>query len=228
MQNRRGILFLALALAMGLLAAWLTQRMVPEPAPQIVSLDTTSVVVVKADLPVATTLTPDLLETAQWPSAHVPAGSMQAAEVAIGRVIRRPISAGEPLLENALFEDGMTGGLPAMIGEGSRAVTVKVDNVIGVAGFIAPGARVDVMATIRRIDKETALPYSKLILQNIRVLAVDQKLEDGRLGASEAVSVVTLEVDPEQAQLLIYAAHEGRIQLATRRWTGFGFFFTKG
>ena len=216
MQNRRGIIFLALALAMGLLAAWLTQRMVSPTAPQVVTLDTTPVVVVKSDLAVATPLTPDVLTVAQWPSEHVPQGAHRAAEVVVGRVVNRPIRAGEPLLENALFANGTTGGLPAMIEAGARAVTVKVDNVIGVAGFIAPGARVDVMATIRRIDRETALPYSKVILQNIRVLAVDQKLEGGRLGAGEPVSVVTLEVDPEQAQHLIYAAHEGRIQLAMR------------
>jgi pilus assembly protein CpaB len=88
--------------------------------------------------------------------------------------------------------------------------------VIGVAGFVVPGSRVDVMATIRRVDQDRAIPFSKLILQDVRVLAVDQKLEEVKSGEPELVNVVTLEVDPLQAEHLIYAAHEGRLQLALR------------
>jgi pilus assembly protein CpaB len=97
-----------------------------------------------------------------------------------------------------------------------RAVSVKVDNVIGVAGFVTPGVRVDVLATIRRVDLAKAPPFAKVILQDVRVLAVDQKLEEVQTGEPELVSVVTLEVDPLQAEHLIYAAHEGRLQLALR------------
>jgi pilus assembly protein CpaB len=97
-----------------------------------------------------------------------------------------------------------------------RAVSVKVDNVIGVAGFVTPGSRVDVLATIRRIDLPKALPFAKVILQDVRVLAVDQKLEEVKSGDPELVAVVTLEVDLLQAEHLIYAAHEGRLQLALR------------
>ena len=95
-------------------------------------------------------------------------------------------------------------------------MTVKVDNVVGIAGFVTPGSRVDVLATLRRVDRDKPLPYSKVILQNIRVLAIDQKLEEVKAGDPEIVSVVTLEVDPKQAEHLIYAAHEGRLQLAMR------------
>jgi pilus assembly protein CpaB len=123
---------------------------------------------------------------------------------------------GEPVLAMALFETGTSGGLRAVIDPGRRAVSVKVDNVIGVAGFVTPGARVDVMATMRRVDRERAIPYAKVILQNVRVLAVDQKLEEAKAGDPELVSVVTLEVTPLQAEHLIYAAHEGRLQLAMR------------
>jgi pilus assembly protein CpaB len=103
-----------------------------------------------------------------------------------------------------------------VISDKYRAVSVKVDNVIGVAGFVAPGSRVDVMATIRRVDRDRAIPYSKVILQDVRVLAVDQKLEEVKSGEPELVNVVTLEVNPVQAEHLIYAAHEGRLQLALR------------
>jgi pilus assembly protein CpaB len=201
---------------MGLLAAWFTQQLVSDSVPTGETLETTEVVVVRADVPVATTLTGEFLETAEWPSNHVPRGALRSTDEAVGRVVRRPVAAGEPVLEMALFEIGASGGLPAVIQEGSRAVTVKVDNVIGVAGFVTPGARVDVMATLRRIDRQHPLPFSKVILQNIKVLAIDQKLEEARTGAPEIVSVVTLEVEPLQAQHLIYSAHEGRLQLAMR------------
>jgi pilus assembly protein CpaB len=137
-------------------------------------------------------------------------------EAATGRVARRPIAAGEPIVETALFERGAEGGLGAVIEPSRRALSVKVDSVIGVAGFVKPGSRVDVLTTLRRVDQDKATPYSKVILQDVRVLAVDQKLEEARDGKPELVNVVTLEVDPGQAEHLIYAAHEGRLQLALR------------
>ena len=215
MQNRRGLIFLGFALVMGIAAAWFTQRLVSESRPEA-SLETTPVVVLRRDVPVATSLTQEHVQVADWPTAHVPRGTLRAADQAVGRVVRRPVSAGEPVLEMALFETGTSGGLRAVIAAGHRAVTVKVDNVIGVAGFVTPGARVDVLATMRRVDREDSIPYAKVILQNINVLAVDQKLEEAKTGEPNIVSVVTLEVDPVQAEHLIYAAHEGRLQLAMR------------
>ena len=217
MDTRRGPIFLILALAMGVAAAWFTQRAVSKPAPeQAAAPHTTTVVVVRSDVAVATSLTKDHLTTTEWPADHVPHAALTQVEQAIGRVVRRPLAEGEPVLATALFETGAPGGLPAVIAQGERAVTVKVDNVIGVAGFVTPGARVDVLATMRRVDRDKAIPYSRMILQNVRALAVDQKLEDAKAGEPEVVSVVTLEVTPAQAQHLIYAAHEGRLQLAMR------------
>ena len=100
-----------------------------------------------------------------------------------------------------------------MIGEDYRAVSVKVDAVVGVAGFVKPGARVDVLATLRRAGQPN---FSNVILQDVRILAVDQTMEQLDDGKPELVNVVTLEVDTEQAQRLVHAAHEGRLQLALR------------
>jgi len=218
MQNRRGLIFIGLALAMGVAAAYTTTRLAPTPATAEVATttDMTPVVVVRSDIPVASILAKEHLKTVQWPSKHVPGGALRSVDQAIGRVVRRPIAAGETLLEIALFAKGTAGGLPSVISADYRAVSVKVDNVIGVAGFVTPGSRVDVLATIRRIDLAKALPFAKVILQDVRVLAVDQKLEEVKTGEPELVSVVTLEVDPLQAEHLIYAAHEGRLQLALR------------
>jgi pilus assembly protein CpaB len=161
-------------------------------------------------------LTGAQLKLVDWPSEHVPPGTLRSIDAAKDRIARRPLALGEPVLEAALYPTGAAGGLGAVITDHYRAVSVKVDNVIGVAGFVVPGSRVDVMATIRRVDQEKAIPFSKVILQDVRVLAVDQKLEEVKSGDPELVNVVTLEVSPVQAEHLIYAAHEGRLQLALR------------
>jgi pilus assembly protein CpaB len=217
MQTRRGLILLALALVLGLAAAWTAMRLATNPAVAEASPSkTTSVVVARVDVPVASSLIREQLKTVDWPSDHIPSGALTSVDQAIERIVRRPIAKGEPVLEAALFEPGSAGGLRAVISPEYRAVSVKVDNVIGVAGFVTPGARVDVLATIRRVDRDRALPYAKVILQDVRVLAVDQKLEEVKSGDPELVNVVTLEVDPIQAEHLIYAAHEGRLQLALR------------
>jgi pilus assembly protein CpaB len=217
MQNQRGLLFLGIAVLFGLAAAFVAQRWLSgqEPAePQ--AAETTSVVVARIDLPVATELSDRQLVTVDWPTAHLPKGIMTRVERAQDRVLRHPLVEGEPLLESALFPEGSEAGLTAVIAPNRRAVSVKVDPVVGVAGFVKPGTRVDVLTTLRRVDRQKPVPYSKVILQDVRVLAVDQKLEEARNGEPEIVSVVTLEVEPVQAEQLTYASHEGRLQLALR------------
>ncbi len=217
MKNRRGLIFLGLAVVMGLTAAWITSEFAPNSAvAELTAAHTTPVVIVRSDVPVASSLTRAQLNLVDWPTEHVPVGSIHSIADATDRVTRRPLAQGEPLLEASVFSSGAAGGLGAVISDKYRAVSVKVDNVIGVAGFVVPGSRVDVMATIRRVDRDRALPYSKVILQDVRVLAVDQKLEEVKSGEPELVSVVTLEVIPTDAEHLIYAAHEGRLQLALR------------
>src|SRR5215831_10421253 len=133
MDTRRGPSFLILALAMGIAAAWFTQRIVSKPAPEApAAVRTTPVVVVRTDVAVATSLTSDQLTTTEWPADHVPHAALTRVEQAVGRVVRRPLAEGEPVLAMALYETGASGGLPAVIAHGERAVSVKVDNVIGV------------------------------------------------------------------------------------------------
>jgi pilus assembly protein CpaB len=217
MKNRRGLIFLGLAVVMGLAAAWITTEMAPSSAKaDIAAVKMTSVVAVRSDVPVATSLTSAQLKLVDWPTEHVPTGTLHSIDDAKDRIVRRPLAKGEPVLEALLYPLGTAGGLGAVIADNYRAVSVKVDNVIGVAGFVVPGSRVDVMATLRRVDWDKPIPFSKVILQDVRVLAVDQKLEEVKSGEPELVSVVTLEVNPKEAERLIYAAHEGRLQLALR------------
>ena len=217
MQNRRGLMFLALAVLLGLGAAFMAREFTGNtPAAQAAGVPTKPVVVAQMDLGTADSLSAAELMLVDWPAQLVPTGAIHAISGAEGRVTRRPLVTGEPVLEGALFDMGAEGGLPAVIASEHRAVSVKVDSVIGVAGFVKPGSRVDVMATVRRVDTKDSLPYSKVILQDVKVLAIDQKLEEARDGEAQLVSVVTLEVKPDAAQKLIYSAHEGRLQLALR------------
>lgn len=217
MQNRPAVIFLVLAILFAVAAVLGAQRWLESQQPAVEETgDLRNVVVAKADVQVGTKLSAAQVDVAQWPSDHVPTGHLRETQQATGRVVRRPIGAGEPVLEGALLPEGAAGGLQSVIRGNRRAFSVKVDPVVGVAGFITPGTRVDVLATLRRIDQPEALPYSKVILQDVPVLAIDQKLEDVGGADPELVNVVTLELDPDQAQKLAYASHEGSIQLALR------------
>ncbi len=217
MQNRRGILFLALAVIAGLAAALLARDWLTREAPDVaMTVATESVVIAAVDLPAGTTLRERQFDIVEWPREHLPIGAIGATNLVRDRVTKRALSAGEPLLESALLPIGAEAGLHAMISRDRRAVSVQVDAVIGVAGWIKPGSRVDVLATLRRLDWERPLSFTKVILQDIKVLAIDQELEKVDSGSAEVVSVVTLEVTPNQAQSLAYAAAEGALQLALR------------
>jgi pilus assembly protein CpaB len=217
MRNRNSLLFMGLAVVLGLAAAFIARsRFEQDVALEGEAVATSSVVIIKADVPVGTALEAVHLETVEWPTDFVPAGAFDKTAVLHGRVPRRALAPGEPVLEASLLPVGSLAGLGSLISEKRRAVSVKVDPVIGVAGFVTPGSHVDVLATLRRVDMKKALPYSKVILENISVLAIDQRLEDIGGAEPQLVSVVTLEVDPKQAQKLIYSAHEGHLQLALR------------
>lgn len=218
MQQRRAIVFFGLALVLACAAVLAARSILERPAEQAgpAVIETSPVVVARGDIQTGSALTTRQLDVVEWPTEFLPKTSFRDKADLEGRVLRRSLAAGEPVLEPTLMPEGSQAGLVSVIEDKRRAVSVKVDPVIGVAGFVNPGARVDVLATLRRVDLSNKIPYSKVILQDIAVLAIDQQLEDSRSGKPELVSVVTLEVSPEDAEKLIYGAHEGRLQLALR------------
>lgn len=218
MKNRRALFLFGLALVFGIAAALLVQRLLEEQRPELVpaKVATTPVVVAKTDLALASQLATPMLTTVDWPSDFLPKGSFSKPEDVKGRVLRHAVAAGETIQEAILLPNGSAGGLASVINEQWRAVSVKVDPIVGVAGFVTPGSRVDVLATLKRIDWSSKQSYSKVVLQNVKVLAIDQKLEEVGDGKPELVSVVTLEVEPDDAEKLTFVAHEGRLQLALR------------
>jgi pilus assembly protein CpaB len=217
-SNIRGVVLLSLAVvsAFGavLLARSALRPRAQTPAAAQVALST--VVVAGRDLPAGGVVLASQAAVREWPEAHLPAGRFAAAEEVDRRVLRRALRKEEPILESDLLPTGTEAGLTALIRDNHRAISVKVDAVVGVAGFVKPGSRVDVIATLRRVDQPGSLPQTRIILQDLRVLAIDQTLEEQDGGDPSSVNVVTLEVAPEESQKLVYAASEGSLQLALR------------
>ena len=172
------------------------------------------VVVAKRDVAAGQVLEPGMLERVNWPrQANLPGAVSDPASLA-GRVARSALVKGEPVLDGKLTPAGSRGGLAAVIAPGHRAITVRVNEVMGVAGFALPGNYVDVLVTAQD-DSERARMMSRIVLERILVLAVAQ--ESGRDETRpKVVSAVTLEVTPQQAERIDLARHVGQLSLALR------------
>ncbi|MBW1991452.1 MAG: Flp pilus assembly protein CpaB [Deltaproteobacteria bacterium] len=173
------------------------------------------VVVAAKDIGPAVALSKEQLVVRRWPRESCPRGSFSKVEEVAGRVTAYPFGAGEPILEVKLAPPGMPPGLTALVAPEKRAMTVKVDEASGVAGFLAPGNRVDVVATVDRGAFKDD-PIAKVILQNLRVLGTGQKIERRPGEKPQVVPTVTLEVTPEEGERLALAMREGRISLVLR------------
>ncbi|MDN5936557.1 MAG: Flp pilus assembly protein CpaB [Nitrosospira sp.] len=176
------------------------------------SVDASTVIIASRDIDVGTRLTPDLLQSTDWPRASTPPGSFQDAKRLDSRVVKVNLVRGEPLLESKLAPEGAMGGLSGVIAEGKRAITVRVNDVVGVAGFALPGNKVDILVNTK---DESDKPISKIVLEQILVLAVAQDLGRDETKA-KVVNAVTLEVTPEQAEKLDLARSVGTLSLALR------------
>jgi pilus assembly protein CpaB len=217
MRNKRLVFVLAGAAMFGLLAAVSVSRYLSNA--QATTRNANTVVVAKVDVPLGTALVAEQLTTVQLPAEAVPDGSFDNAEKMLGRVTVTNIAAREPVTDFKLAPEGSTGGLSAVIPEGFRAMTVKVDDVVGVSGFLRPGTMVDVLTVIDKPDQGLAQrePISKIVLQNVKVLASGQNIDkpkDSR--EADTVKAVTLQVTPEQAEKLALASTEGKLRLVMR------------
>jgi len=209
---------LLLALGSGLAAAWLAlnylQQQSEDAAPGTV-INVDEVVVAARDLNVGHVLTPEDIKLVQWPGEFLPEGYGSSSDELLGRGIITPVKENEPLLSTKLALKEAGGGLPIVIHPGMRAVSVEVDEVVGVAGFVLPGARVDVIVTLDQGDFQDN-PVARIVLQGVPVLAAGQEIQESADGQPQTVTVITLEVDPEEAEVLILSATKGHIQMALR------------
>jgi pilus assembly protein CpaB len=178
------------------------------------------VVVAGTDLPLAAKLKIEDLKVLEWPADHLPPGSVSDPKELVGRVLISRVLAMQPILPGMLAAKNAGSGLAALIPSNMRAIAVRVDDVVGVAGFIHADDRVDVLVTMRA-TYPGAESTTKVFLQNVKVLAVGQEVDNGdktRLHATP-VTVATLLVSPQDAERLVLAQTEGRIMLTLRSWT---------
>jgi pilus assembly protein CpaB len=210
MFRKRGLILLTLSLALGLGAAMVARGWVTEQAEKD-KVNVTTVVAAAMAMPFGTKVEERHLKIIEMPKESAPPGSFVVKEDVIDKVTTQPIVAGEILMQARFVAQGDGSTLAALVDKNMRAVTVRVDDVIGVAGFLLPGNRVDVVAARR--DGRRAV--TDTILENIKVLAVDQT---AAANDNEPVIVraVTLEVTPEQAETLVRGREEGTIQLTLR------------
>lgn len=220
-RRRAGVLFL-LAFVAGGGAAYLTYYLLQNPtggasrAPGE-SVDLVHVAVAARDLPVGHLLAADDIQMAAWPAHLIPAGSARSRDTLVGRGLVVPVSRHEPMLPAKVAPEGMGGGLANLIPEGKRAMAVRVDDVVGVAGFAVPGTRVDVLATLDdRVGNPQSQAVAQVILQNVEVLATGQSIDRDLRNEPRTTTVVTLLVTPHEGERLGLAASQGRIQLALR------------
>ncbi len=179
------------------------------------AVTTQAVVVAAKDIDATQTLAGDQLVVRHWPRESCPQGSYSRIEDVTGRVVASHFRAGEPILEVKLAPKGAVAGLTALLSPDKRAMTVKVDEASGVAGFLAPENRVDVVVTVDKgeFNKD---PISKVVLQNLRVLGTGQNIERRPGDKPQVLPTVTLEVTPEEGERLALAMREGHISLVLR------------
>jgi len=215
-MNKRFLAVVAFALVVAMGASYVVYRQLLKGIRSAASQTASKVLVAAHDLPVGTLLKNEDFKLAEWPGAP-PAYAVVKSEEAVGRGVIAEIYAGEPVNPMRLAAAGAGGGLAATIPLGKRAVAVRVNDVVGVAGFVSPGMRVDVVSSGNPPNSSnTQGTQTQTVLQNIEVLSAGQNIQKDAEGKPVAVQVVNLLVTPEQAEKLSLASTDTKIQLVLR------------
>jgi pilus assembly protein CpaB len=213
MRNSRAIVIIGVALVLALGAVVLAAKWMGEQGPA-----GTRVVVAAADIGQGTRILPASLQLTDWPSGSLPPGAILDVKLLEGRIARGDIARGEPVLESKLAPAGTLGGLSSVVSSGKRAMTVRVNDVVGVAGFALPGNYVDILVNLAPSNSDLAPnagSISKIVLERILVLAVAQEsaVDDSK---PRVVNAVTLELTPDQVEKLDLARSIGSLSLVLR------------
>ena len=210
-----------MALLFGIAAVFLARQWLETQKHQTVvvsddKVPLTKVVIATKDLSLGDRIDADAVKEVNWPAGSVPAGAFESKDklLAGDPVVVRRFLANEPILTSKLAGPKVRATLSAQISEAQRAVSVRVNDVVGVAGFILPGDRVDVMVTREIADSKSV---TDVLLQNIKVIGIDQNANEDASG-TQVVKAVTLEVGPDQAQKLVLGSKVGELSLALRNY----------
>jgi pilus assembly protein CpaB len=219
MGNMKAVVPIAVSLVIAIAGSffiyqWIQKQTVPTEVVRVES-EAVPVLVAKTDISWGTKLTRDMVTTAPFFKESLPPGYHTNFTDIQDRVVIVPVKAGEPVSEHRLAStDIKTGGVSAVLKPGRRAIAVKGDKIIGISGFIKPGDRVDVLVTVN--DRTSDIEKTKIVLQNVLVLATGTMIEEDAQGKPLPVDVYTLDVTPEESEKLALVATEGKIQLALR------------
>ena len=212
MLNRRLTTAFIIALVIsGIFTFWLSQRFSkknaapPPPKSQYVAA--------AANMEAGQAIKAENLRLVDWPASMPLTGAFTAPQPLIGRIVLYPLGAGEPILERQLANPGSSTGLTMKIPDGMRAISLRSDEIVGVAGFLLPGTHVDVLVTLRPANGD---PVTSTVLQNAQILATGQKTEPDPEGKPTTATVVTLLVKPDDAQLVDLASTQGIVHFVLR------------
>jgi pilus assembly protein CpaB len=217
----RGLILIGLSLALAVIALYFLRTGSPPPAP-VAEQPTLSIVVASAALNFGDHVGPDKVRLVPWPQDAVPEGAFKKLEDVVGkgedRVALQSIAPGEPILDSRISGSGARATLSSIIGANMRAVTLHVTDTTGVAGFVLPNDRVDVLLT----RQQQSNPTTDILLQNVKVLAIDQVAQStsdkDRKDKPMVAKVVTVEVSPVDAEKLVLAQQLGTLSLALRNY----------
>jgi len=220
MKNWKAILPIALSLVIALggtylIYRWIDRKTAPKEVVAVEKVDAVPVAVAAMDLVWGTKLTPEMIKPLPYLRESLPMGHYSRPADLKDRVLIANLKQGDPIVEHRLAPtDVKTGGVSAVLPAGKRAVAVKGDKIIGISGFINPGNRVDVLVTLKNPQDKSE--KTKIVLENIPVLATGSQVERNDKGEPAPVDVYTLEVTPEESEKLSLAATKGKLQFALR------------
>jgi pilus assembly protein CpaB len=227
-MNTARIVVLTIAVGAGGIAAYLASGAGQEPAPAapVAQLQTVDVLVAKADIPLGQTVGPDEVQWQSWPASSTSSSFIRRTErpnattQLVGSIARSPFVAGEPIREQKLVKANGSGFMAAILPTGMRAISTEISPETGAGGFILPNDRVDVILSKREKNPDRAsssdMVNSEIILGNVRVLAIDQTVEEKNGQKVVVGKTATLELKPEQAEFLARARQSGTLSLALR------------
>jgi pilus assembly protein CpaB len=217
MNRNRMLIGLTVAVVVGLFLSTYVYRAFKN-ASAVKPVIAQHIVVAAIPLQLGTRVDANNLRLIPWPSDEPVSGMFTRIEDCANRALITPVAENEPILESKLAATQSGAGLPATIPEGMRALSVAVNEVVGVAGFVIPGTMVDVLVTgnVAGAGRGSSENITRTILENVKVLAAGQKIEQDREGKPQTVPVITLLVTPDDAARLTMASTEGKIQLALR------------
>jgi pilus assembly protein CpaB len=219
MANRQTLIALSIAVVLGLAAVFLANNFLSKKQQQAYQGATTKVAVASETLAYGSDITPDKVRFVDYPNTSIPPGAFtdgkQLLPAGKKRIALMPIAVNEPILNGKISGIGQGASIAALLPEGMRAAAVRINDVSGVAGFVQPNDSVDVLIT-RQLPNEANSQATDVLLQNVRVIAIDQQAKNAD-GTPKVAKTATLEVNPVDAQKLALAQEVGTLSLVLRK-----------